>query len=225
MTTKLKRLFVMRHAESLEDIDKTAYERVADEDMPLSEHGRDEAIAFGREFAQNLGLTKRIQLILSPSKRVLETAHLIVSFMAPNIQWSLATEHLIEKQHWGDVTMQNRSQIERERYQTGVLRYKFSGGESGAEFLFRFDLFAKKLRRTMDEQNDDLFLVITHGFELRVLLKSLLEWSEDYFETLAHPLHCELKRLAYENNQITLLDEMRTYDPSLNPNFIGRQTI
>lgn len=224
MTTKLKKLFVMRHAESLEDIDKTAYERVADEDMPLSDHGRVEAMVFGREFAQNLGSTKRIQLILSPSKRVLETANLVVSFMTPSIKWSLATEHLIEKQHWGNVTMQNRSQIERERYRAGVLRYKFPGGESGAEFLFRFDLFAKKLRHTMDEQNDDLFLVITHGFELRVLLKSLLEWSEDYFETLAHPLHCELKRLAYENNRITLLDEMRTYNPSLNPNFIGRQT-
>ena len=224
MTTNLKKLFVMRHAESLEDIDKTAYEHVADEDMPLSEHGRDEAKAFGQEFAQNLGLTKRIQLILSPNKRVLETANLIVSYMTPSIKWSLATEHLIEKQHWGNVTMQNRSQIERERYRAGVLRYKFPSGESGTEYLFRFDLFAKKLRHTMDKQNDDLFLVITHGFELRVLLKSLLEWSEDYFETLAHPLHCELKRLAYENNRITLLDEMRTYDPSLNPNFIRRQT-
>lgn len=224
MTTKLKKLFVMRHAESLEDIDKTAYERVADEDMPLSDHGRDEAMAFGREFAQNLGLIKRIQLILSPSKRVLETANLIVSCMPPGIKWSLATEHLIEKQHWGNVTTQNRSQIERDRYREGVLRYKFPGGESGAEYLSRFDLFARRLKHTMDEQDDDLFLVITHGFELRVLLKSLLEWSEDYFEMLAHPLHCEIKRLTYENDRITLLDEMRTYNPSLNPNFIRRQT-
>ena len=55
MNTKPRRLFVMRHAESLEDIDKTAYERIADEDMPLSTYGREQAAEFGSRFVSSFG--------------------------------------------------------------------------------------------------------------------------------------------------------------------------
>jgi len=212
----------MRHAESLEDIDKNAYERIADEDMPLSEHGREQAMAFGSKFVYELGASKHLHLILSPSKRVLETAEIIISGMPVHIQWSLSTEHLIAKQNWGSVTIRNREEVEKERYRTGVLRYKFPDGESGAEMLFRFDLFAKKLKQGMIDKTASNILIITHGFGLRVLLKSLLGWTEEYFESLAHPHHCDLKRLAYDGGMFLLLDEMSIYDSSKNPNFIRR---
>lgn len=223
MNTQPKKLFVMRHCESLEDIDKAAYERIADEDMPLTECGKEQAASFGAEFAQNLGLSAKIHLILSPSKRVLETARIIVNNLPSHIRWSLSTDELIVKQNWGNVTIHNRSEIEKERYRIGVLRYCFPGGESGAEMLFRFDFFSKKLGQEMSDPLTENIMVITHGFEMRVLLKSLLNWSEEYFESLAHPRHCELKRVAYDHGEFTLLDEMRTHDLSANPNFVRRK--
>ena len=168
-------------------------------------------------------MSKSLRVFLSPSKRVLETAQLVVSGVPKHVQWSLVTDSLISKQNWGTVTVHNRSEIERERYSTGVLRYHFRGGESGAEMLFRFDLFVKKLEQEMSEEVSGNVLVITHGFELRVLLKSLLGWTEDYFESLAHPLHCEMKRIAYVDGSFILLDEMRVYDVSKNSNFVRRQ--
>lgn len=213
----------MRHAESLEDIDKNAYERIADEDMPLSESGRKQAEAFGSKFVHELGASKRLRLILSPSKRVLETAEIIISGMPAHIQWSLSTERLIVKQNWGNVTIHNRTEIEKQRYRAGVLRYQFPGGENGAEMLFRFDLFAKRLRQEVEDKTATNILIITHGFEFRVLLKSLLGWTEGYFESLAHPHHCDVKRLAYEEGAFLLLDEMRIHDPSKNPTFVQRQ--
>jgi|GEM_PF-844295 len=219
-----RRLFVMRHCESLEDTDKTAYERIADEDMPLTERGKEQAASFGARFAQDLGLRESLHLILSPSKRVLQTGEIIVTSLPRYIKWSLHTESLIVKQNWGSVTNHNRSEIERERYRIGVLRYTFPDGESGAELLSRFGLFAKRLERDMLDSSIQDVLVITHGFELRVLLKSLLGWSEDYFETLAHPRHCEVKRVVYDNGSFLLLDEMRVHDLRKNPNFVRRQT-
>lgn len=219
----IRKLFIMRHAESLEDVDQTVYERIADEDMPLTNFGKEQAARFGRQFANEIGKSKNLRVFLSPSKRVLETAQLVISGVTKHVQWSLVTDSLISKQNWGNVTVHNRAEIEKERYRVGVLRYCFPGGESGAEMLFRFDLFAKKLEQEITEGGTGNFLVITHGFELRVLLKSLLGWTEEYFESLAHPLHCEMKRVAYDNNSFLLLDEMRIYDPSGNPNFIRRQ--
>lgn len=222
MNDKPKRLFVMRHAESLEDIDNTAYERIADEDMPLSEQGRRLAAEFGSDFVSNFGTCRQLEIILSPSKRVLETAEILVSKLPSNIEWSLTTDHLIVKENWGNVTIYNRIEIEKERYRFGVLRYQFPCGESGAEMLFRFDLFAKKLQAQMTACSG-MTLVITHGFEMRVLLKSLLGWTEEYFESLSHPRHCEVKRLALDGDKFLLLDEMRKHDLSGNPSFIQRQ--
>jgi len=213
----------MRHAESLEDIDKTAYERIADEDMPLTDFGKEQAVRFGQQFANEIGRSENLRVLLSPSKRVLETAQLVVSGVPKRVRWSLITDNLISKQNWGDVTVHNRAEIEKERYRIGVLRYHFPGGESGSEMLFRFDLFAKKLEQEITGGVVENFLVITHGFEFRVLLKSLLGWTEEYFESLAHPLHCEMKRVAYDNDSFLLLDEIRIYDQSGNPNFVQRQ--
>jgi len=98
MKSQPKKLFVMRHCESLEDIDKTAYERIADEDMPLTEFGKEEAAEFGKNFALSLGSNSSIEIILSPSKRVLETAEIIVANLPGDITWSIATDSLIVKQ-------------------------------------------------------------------------------------------------------------------------------
>ncbi len=219
----VRKLFIMRHAESLEDIDKTAYERIADDDMPLTNFGKDQASRFGQCFANEISGSKNLRVFLSPSKRVLETAHLVVSGVPKYVRWSLVTDSLISKQNWGNVTVKSRAEIEKERYRIGVLRYHFPEGESGAEMLFRFDFFTKKLKQEMSDGVAESFLIITHGFELRVLLKSLLGWTEEYFESLAHPLHCEMKRVAYDNSSFFLLDDMRIYDPTGNPNFVWRQ--
>ena len=223
MYIETKKIFIMRHAESLEDIDNTIYERIADKDISLSEYGRKQATIFGTQFVRNIGTIKHLRIILSPSKRVLETAEIIVSGLPSHIKWSLTTEHLIVKQNWGNVTIHNRSEIEKKRYRIGVLRYQFPEGENGSEMLFRFDLFSKKLKKEIEiDSLKQIILIITHGFEFRVLLKSLLGWTEEYFESLAHPHHCELKRLAYHNGELLLLDEMTIHTLSKNPDFIQR---
>ena len=218
------RLFVMRHAESQEDVDKTAYERIVDEDMPLTLRGKEQASSFGRLFSAQFFQGQSLKMILSPSRRVLETANGIVTGLADSrITWSLITEKLIVKQSWGNVTIHNRAEIERERYRIGVLRYNFPGGEGGPETLARFGLFAQKLKYEMMSNQIENVLIITHGFEFRLILKSLLGWTEEYFESLAHPKHCELKRLSFDGQTCTLLDQMRVHDPLQNPNFIRRE--
>lgn len=226
MTEQRIKLLVVRHAESLEDIDNTAYERIADEDMPLSEKGRWQAVTLGKNLRKDFGMVRHLRFILSPSKRVLETAEIIVSELPPCVHWSLFTEKLIIKQNWGSVTVHNRKEIERERYKVGVLRYCFPDGENGADMLSRFVLFAERLHAELSTSSDDeLTVVITHGFEVRVLLKSLFHWTEDYFESLAHPKNCEMKRVAVKNgDSLFLLDEMRKHDPSSNMNFVQRQS-
>jgi len=221
----MKNIYVMRHAESLEDIDKTAYERIPDENMPITDFGKRQVTQFCKEFIGHIAGIKNLCIYISPCLRVLETAQIIVSNLPRHIRWHLCSDNLIAKQNWGNITLDNRQKIEKERYSAGVLRYKFQGGESGAELLSRFGLFAKKLEEQLQNSQYEHILVITHGFELRVLLKSLLGWTEDYFETLAHPHHCEMKRISYCDGAFINLDAMRIHDLADDPSFVKRKII
>ncbi len=100
----------MRHAESLEDVDRTAYERIADEDMPLTDFGKEQAVRFGQQFADEIGTGTKLRVFLSPSKRVLQTAQLVVSSVPKHVKWSLVTDSLIIKTKLGycDCPQQSR---------------------------------------------------------------------------------------------------------------------
>jgi len=223
MNIAYKQISVMRHAESLEDIDKTAYERISDEDIPLSKLGRDQSMVFGEKFAKSFKETREyVHIILSPSKRVLETAEIIVSKLPINVKWSLETDCHIVKQNWGNVTIHNRAIIEKERYQAGVLRYQFPSGENGVQMISRFKAFSEGLQQKISLKHRNNILIITHGFEMRVLLKCLLYWTDEYFESLAHPYNCEMKRITFVEEKLSLLDEMRKHDLATNKNFIKR---
>lgn len=219
----LSRIFALRHGQSLEDIDKTAHERMTDEEVPLSERGVYQALEAGGYLASRLG-SESVTLYLSPSKRVLQTGDLIASKLRPSIQVKLKTVDSLHKQDWGTITSVDRPQIERERYETGVLRYNFPNGESSSSFLGRLSDFVRKLRR-VSSSDQSAKIIITHGFEMRILLMHMLGWNENYFESLAHPDNCEIKELELDPSlTFRLNNEMRKLDRSKNPNFIVRKS-
>ncbi|MBU2483264.1 MAG: histidine phosphatase family protein, partial [Proteobacteria bacterium] len=142
------------------------------------------------------------------------------------IRCSRSDEPLIRKQDWGCITLENRDQIERERYEAGVLRYTFRGGESGPEFVARFTLFAKQVKDELNRSSyPEHVAVITHGFGVRTLLMVLLGWSEEYFESLAHPDNCGYKRLEIrQDGSLVLLDPMSQHNLMAQHGFVGRKT-
>jgi broad specificity phosphatase PhoE len=219
---KTAKIFVLRHGQSLEDVDKTAHERMADEDMPLSEKGVYQALEAGEYLAPRLG-SKSATLYLSPSTRVSQTGDLIASKLRPGIQVKLKKVEGLRKQDWGIVTPSDRPQVERERYETGVLRYNFPNGESASSFLGRLSDFVRKIRKEQSSSQSPK-IIITHGFEMRIILMHMLGWDEDYFECLAHPDNCEIKELELDPSlTFRMKSEMRKTDCSKNPNFIARK--
>jgi len=219
-----QRLIIIRHAESLEDIDNNAYEFLTDEEMPLSEAGKVQSTNLSTELRSIIGEYAPIHFYLAPCLRVTETARIVSDAMRnPNCTYSI--EEMLKKQDWGPITMDNRKQIERERYEAGVLRYAFRSGESGPEFIARYERFLNNVKRTLSHEScPENIAIISHGFEIRVLLMILLGWDEDYFETLAYPNNCEFKRLDIQpDGSFALIDQMRLHNLSGSPNFIPRK--
>lgn len=207
-----EKLFITRHPESLEDVDNDAYGRISDDMMPLTELGQRQATELAMQLQSMIGKGNPFHIYLSPCLRVKQAGTILTKEMTL-VNCTISTIELLRKQDWGDVTMENRDRIIKERYREGVLRYQFPGGENGPQFIARFKEFTDWLTVKLRESNSPKCVgIITHGFEMRILLMLLLGWSEDYFETLAHPLNCEYKTLNITPDGLELVEEMRIHN-------------
>ncbi len=219
-----QKIIVMRHAESQEDVDKTVYAHTADLDVALSQRGEKQSIDVSHTLSNILGKGS-VHFYISPGLRLRQTYNLMTSRFPEYLHHSFSVETLILKQYWGDVTVENRREIEIARYKEGVLVYRFPNGESGPQLVERFRLFASNLRGEFAKKDfPENIVVLTHGFEMRVFLMVWFGWSVEYFESLANPRNCEMITLHLKPDGSYSTDrEMRIYDPSGNPAHVARK--
>lgn len=219
-----KKIIVMRHAESQEDVDKTVYAHTADLDVPLSPRGEKQSIDISHSLSNILG-KGHVHFYISPGLRLRQTYDLTTSQFPKNIHHSFSVETLLLKQYWGDVTVENRREIEIARYKEGVLVYRFPSGESGPQLVERFKFFVNNLRGEFSRDDfPENIVILTHGFEMRIFLMAWFGWSVEHFESLANPKNCEMVTLHLKPDGSYSMDrEMRMYDPSSNPDHVARK--
>ncbi len=195
-----EKLIVCRHAESLEDVDKTVYDHIPDLQIPLTPKGRDQAHLLGVGLCQMLQPFRKTTFFTSPGKRNQETLEIVLQVLPKELSYALFVDPLIVKQDWGPITTFNRPLIEEARYRTGVLRYAFPGGESAADLIWRLKKFVWTRIRVLQQGTGHDLVIVAHGFEFRVLLMLLLGWEENYFESLANVNNCEHRILTREES-------------------------
>jgi broad specificity phosphatase PhoE len=217
-----KKIIVMRHAESREDVDKTVYAHTSDLDIALSPNGEKQSVNMSSKIASRID-GKKVHFYISPGLRLRQTYDLMVSHFPKSLSSTFTVEPLILKQFWGDVTVENRREIEIARYKEGVLVYRFPNGESGPQLVARFKLFVEKLRELFRQEDfPENIVILTHGFEMRVFLMVWFGWSHSYFESLANPRNCEMVTLSLQIDGSYKLEEtLRIYDPASNPNHVA----
>lgn len=228
-THKLKtngKIILLRHGESIEDLDKDHHKYFEDDEMPLTELGKKQAQDAGDEINKEVA-NNDVIFYISPNKRVRETAGGILSRLGEVSQTSVHILSEIRKQDWGKVVMEDRSKIERERYETGVLRYSFPAGETSESYLERFKKFVENLKGDIQRSPNATRVIITHGFELRLILMNIFNWSEEYFESMEHPKNCEIKKITISIKdgklKFHLESKMKIYNREADPNFIPRR--
>lgn len=190
-------IIICRHAESLEDVDNTVYDMLNDLEIPLTEKGRGQAHNFGALLAQLLNDNPDVRFYTSPGVRNVQTLKIVLPLLPDHINASVKIEPLIVKQDWGHITAENRPGIEAERYRVGVLRYTFPTGESVTHLIERLTEFKEGIFRAQRESGCNV-VIFSHGFEFRVLLKIVLGWSEELFESFANLDNCEYRVLTLE---------------------------
>ncbi|MEU0537656.1 histidine phosphatase family protein [Amycolatopsis tolypomycina] len=194
------KMILLRHAESLGNVDELAYTRIPDHALPLTEKGEREARAVAPEIVRLLD-GARPAVYVSPYLRTRETLRLL------DIRAScerVVPEPRLREQDWGNLQDPADQEVQKaRRHEFGHFFYRLPFGESGADVDDRVAAFLSDLRMR-DESHPETVLIVSHGLTLRLLCRRLFGWSIELFESLSNPATCEYRVLSESDGKWTL---------------------
>ncbi|KAL7575971.1 hypothetical protein ACA910_000760 [Epithemia clementina (nom. ined.)] len=218
------KLILIRHGQSMGNIDETLYSTTPDNAIPLTDLGWQQAQAAGKRLRQIIGESDDVHFIVSPYVRAVETFHGVASAWSdPDKECSHLTDPLERRKAWyGKLVekglswaedprireqdfgnLQNPALIlkaKKERNQFGAFYYRFPDGESAADVFDRTSTFLDSLWRTFDVHPSRNFVLVTHGISIRVLLARYFRYTVDQFHLLSNPRNCEMIVLTHNGH-------------------------
>jgi broad specificity phosphatase PhoE len=198
-TMDLVRIVLLRHAESLGNVDELAYCRIPDHALPLTERGITQARAAGPRVRALLG-DGPVSVYVSPYVRTRTTLALLG---IDDLIERTIPEPRLREQDWGNLQDPVEQEIQkRKRHQFGHFFYRLAHGESGADVDDRVAGFLADLwqRVERDPTHSRTILIVSHGLTMRLLCRRLFAWSIELFETLSNPDPCEARVLSWKDN-------------------------
>ncbi|HWM06957.1 MAG TPA: histidine phosphatase family protein [Actinophytocola sp.] len=190
------RIILLRHAESLGNIDELAYTRTPDHALPLTPRGEVQARKAGQAVRDLL--VGPAAAYVSPYVRAMRTLALL------DIDDRLdrtVPEPRLREQDWGNLQDPQEQEVQKhKRNEFGHFFYRLAHGESGADVDDRVASFLNELeaRIAKDPAHPSTVLVVSHGLTMRLLCRRLFSWSIDLFESLSNPEHCAHRLLEHD---------------------------
>jgi broad specificity phosphatase PhoE len=191
------RIILLRHAESLGNVDELAYTRTPDHALPLTSVGEEQARKAGVEVRALL--QGPVAAYVSPYVRALRTLELLDVTVERTVP-----EPRLREQDWGNLQDPVEQEVEkRKRHEFGHFFYRLPHGESGADVDDRVASFLNNLeiRIGKDRSHPDTVLVVSHGLTMRLLCRRMFSWSIDLFESLSNPEHCAVRILDHDGTR------------------------
>jgi broad specificity phosphatase PhoE len=190
------RLILIRHGESIGNVDESAFCRVPDHTMDLTDKGGAQARQAGGRLRDLLG-PQRVDVFVSPYRRTWQTLeHLQLGDRVRRVR----EEPRLREQDWGnlqDPANQVRQRKERDAF--GHFFYRLTSGESGADVYDRLTSFLTGLTAPwVDDaaEHGRTVLLVTHGLAMRLACMALMGWTVSEFEALSNPANGDFRVLT-----------------------------
>lgn len=192
----IKKLILVRHGQSVGNVNHALYSERPDYAISLTEVGHEQARERGQELNK---LEGRFACFVSTHFRTRQTFDRIKESIGGRIIEETFTP-LIREQEWSNSVGKHADlELEKERLRWGVFHYRFPGGESCADVLERLELF--NISRLLEELvygEAENVLVVGHGMAMRLHIMSLLNLSVEEFELLRNPKNCGTFELEFD---------------------------
>jgi len=202
------RILLVRHGESLGNIDPSVHATTADHAVPLSDRGRDQAREAGRQIAAHYAANEEpdhlhVRLWVSPYERARQTADAIQETAGACITDRI--EHiLLCEQQFGlfdgipDDELPERFPREFAYYD---MQCRFGGkfwarmpqGESRFDVAKRIHQAFGTFHRDAEHHGIHDIIVICHGVTLRAFVMMWCHLSPEWFEAEPNPQNCAIR--------------------------------
>ena len=197
------RIFLVRHGESLGNLDERAYAQFGDHNVPLTQWGHGQALAAGRAIASHLAAAGamgigKLHIWYSPFLRTRQSKDAILEALPAELIGHVREDYLLREQDFGLFTeIYDRAEQRRKfpdefdrwakmRNNSGKFYARPPDGESRADVAQRVRLF---LQTAMHDArgDDDNTIIVGHGVTNRAFEMNFLQQPVDWFERSYNP--------------------------------------
>ncbi len=212
---KPDRIVLVRHGQSVGNVNKEIYKEIPDYALQLSEEGKAQAVEAGRRFRELIG-DESFKCYVSPFWRTRQT-YLGMMTAFPSHQKTskeFYEDPRLREQEWAGALREDgyMEDIESERDSFGHFYYRFDRGESCADVFDRISSFLDTLHRDFEKTDFPRnCLIVTHGMTLRVFLMRFFHLSVEEFERLRNPKNCQMVVLERAGEKYKLVNGLEEY--------------
>lgn len=208
----MQNIFLVRHGESLANLDLSVYHDTPDHAVPLSEKGHRQALAAGQALrrilpACGVSATDKLRVWRSPYLRTRQTAQGLVSALAEDYPLLDEREHInLCEQQFGlfdgipDEELASRFPLEHAHYEhtcqhEGKFWARMPLGESRFDVAVRVHQAFGTFHRDADRHGVQNLIVVCHGTTLRTFVMQWLHLPYEWFASAPNPGNCDIYRL------------------------------
>lgn len=211
---KPDRIFIVRHGQSIGNVDREVYKDIPDYSLHLTDTGKEQAIAVGKKIYSIIG-DAPVHYYVSPFWRTRQT-YLGIRKNIPSVKATFYEDPRIREQEWNQKLSSRegyRTNEELERDNYGHFYYRFNGGESCADVFDRVSDFLGTMFRDFEKKKfPKNVIIVTHGMTMRLILMRWFHSSVEEFETWGNPSNCDYFLLEKDKNQkYTLKSPLRKH--------------
>jgi broad specificity phosphatase PhoE len=193
------RIILLRHGQSIGNVDELAYCRAPDHSLPLTALGERQSRDAGARVKSLLNGSPTA-VYVSPYVRARETLRLLdLGTFAERV----VAEPRLREQDWGNLQDPvQQEMLKHQRHAFGHFFFRLPNGESGADVDDRLAAFLSELTQNMlAPTHPNTVLIISHGLTIRLLCRRLFGWSIELFESLSNLDTCENRVLNNDSGQ------------------------
>eukprot|EP00919_Chromeraceae_sp_WS-2016_P017889 GHVR01042463.1.p1 GENE.GHVR01042463.1~~GHVR01042463.1.p1 ORF type:complete len:233 (-),score=41.48 GHVR01042463.1:354-1052(-) len=190
---------LVRHGESLGNVDSDVYFNTPDNLIPLTNRGEEEAREAGKKIRLLLN-GEKIRFYVSPFKRTVETFKEISKELQKKQILSTSLEPRLREQEWGFLPNREEFNIhKRKRFHVGRFFFRFGGGESGADVYDRITSFMNTMFRDFARHRAQNVGLVSHGFTCRIFVMRYFHIPYEVMESWSN----------LENGEVIVLEKER----------------
>lgn len=210
MTSSLPkpRYYLVRHGESITNINKDFHRRIADPAVFLTPRGHQQATEAGKFFVSHFAnmpdeqRPRKLRIMRSNYRRAIQTAeHIADELQASNLIPDIEVRDMarLRELEFG-YTGHADARLSYVEWLSDLLRYqgykfyaKRFGGEAPSDVDIRARLALASMYRDQAKHDVNDFIVVNHGLTMRVLIAILTGASNEWYEKEPNPDNCAIR--------------------------------